>query len=90
MTDVYTTEQRSYNMSRIRCKWTKQERLLHNWPKGKKIKHKMHHVIEGKPDILIIPFFSLFFESNTKLTCMRSMTGAAPDYVSCFYIVIIS
>ena len=61
MTDVHTTEQRSYNMSRIRCKWTKQEKIFHNWLKGKKIKHKMHPEIEGKPDILIKDLNILIF-----------------------------
>ena len=53
MTDVLTKEQRSYNMSRIRDKWTKQETKIHNLLKGKKIKHEMHPAIEGSPDILI-------------------------------------
>lgn len=61
MTDVHTTEQRSYNMSRIRSKWTKQEKLFHNWLKGKKIKHKMHPEIEGRPDILIKDLNVLIF-----------------------------
>ena len=61
MTDVHTTEQRSYNMSRIRSKWTKQENIFHNWLKGKKIKHKMHPEIEGKPDILIKDLNVLIF-----------------------------
>ena len=41
-------------MSSIRSKWTSQERLIHNYLKGNKIKHRMHPLIEGKPDILII------------------------------------
>ncbi len=40
-------------MSRIRSKWTKQEKTVHNFLKGMKIKHKMHPKIPGNPDILI-------------------------------------
>ena len=40
-------------MSQIRSKWTSQEKLVHNYLKGRKIQHKMHPPIQGKPDILI-------------------------------------
>jgi DNA mismatch endonuclease (patch repair protein) len=40
-------------MSRIRSKWTKQEKLVHNYLKGMKIKHRMHPKMEGSPDIII-------------------------------------
>lgn len=40
-------------MSRIRSKWTKQEKLVHNYLKGHKIKHKMHPKMEGSPDIIL-------------------------------------
>ncbi len=40
-------------MSRIRSKWTSQEKKVHNYLKANKIKHKMHPNIEGSPDILI-------------------------------------
>jgi DNA mismatch endonuclease (patch repair protein) len=53
MTDVLTKKQRSYNMSMIRGKWTKQEKLIHNYLKGRKIKHTMHPNLPGKPDVLI-------------------------------------
>jgi len=53
MTDVLTKKQRSFNMSRIRGKWTKQEKIIHNKLKGKKIRHKMHPQILGKPDIIL-------------------------------------
>ena len=53
MADVLTKEQRSYNMSRIRGKWTRQEIIIHNKLKGRKIKHKMHPKISGKPDIML-------------------------------------
>ena len=58
MPDNLTKEQRSYCMSRIKYKWTKQEKTLHNYLKGNKIKHKMHPKLFGNPDILLI-------ESNT-------------------------
>ena len=53
MTDTLTPEQRSYAMSRIRSKWTKQEIKVHNWLKGNKIRHRMHPKIEGSPDIIL-------------------------------------
>jgi len=53
MADNLTKAQRSYTMSRIRSKWTKQENTLHNKLKGLKIKHKMHPDIEGRPDIIL-------------------------------------
>ena len=40
-------------MSRIRSKWTEQEKIMHNLLKGRKIKHKMHPKIEGSPDIIL-------------------------------------
>lgn len=40
-------------MSRIRGKWTWQEKAIHNHLKGLKIKHKMHPKIIGNPDILL-------------------------------------
>jgi DNA mismatch endonuclease (patch repair protein) len=55
MTDVLTKKQRSYCMSQIKSRWTKPERIVHNWLKGNKIKHKMHPKIEGNPDVLIYP-----------------------------------
>lgn len=53
MPDNLTKNQRSYCMSRIRSKWTAQERKIHNYLKGNKIKHKMHPNITGCPDILL-------------------------------------
>lgn len=53
MPDTLTKEQRSYCMSRIRSRWTSQEKRLHNHLKGNKIKHKMHPNMGGCPDILI-------------------------------------
>lgn len=53
MTDNLTKKQRSHCMSNIRSKWTTQERKIHNYLKGNKIKHKMHPKIEGSPDLVI-------------------------------------
>ena len=52
MPDILTKEQRSYCMSRIRSRWTSQERKIHNHLKGNRIRHRMHPRIEGSPDIL--------------------------------------
>ena len=51
--DNLTKEDRSKCMSMIRSKWTTQERKVHSFLKGNKIKHKMHPKIEGSPDIVL-------------------------------------
>ena len=53
MTDIFTKRKRSEIMSRIRGKWTKQERRAHNILKGNRIPHRMHPRMLGNPDILI-------------------------------------
>jgi len=53
MADNLTKKQRSYTMSQIRSKWTKQEKLAHSYLKRMKIKHRMHPKIEGNPDIIL-------------------------------------
>ncbi len=53
MADNLSKEQRSFTMSRIRSKWTSQERTLHNYLKGMKIKHMMHPKIDGSPDVVL-------------------------------------
>ena len=53
MVDNLTSEQRSKTMSRIRSKWTSQEKKIHNFLKGNKIKHLMHPRIKGSPDIVL-------------------------------------
>jgi DNA mismatch endonuclease (patch repair protein) len=40
-------------MSRIRSRWTAQERALHGFLKGRKVRHRMHPVLPGKPDVLV-------------------------------------
>jgi len=53
MVDNLTKEQRRKCMSNITSKWTIQERKVHNFLKGNKIKHKMHPKLIGNPDILL-------------------------------------
>jgi len=53
MADNLTEKQRSYCMSRIRSKWTAQEKKIHNYLKGNKVSHKMHPILPGSPDILL-------------------------------------
>ena len=53
MPDNLTKEQRSKTMSRIRSKWTTQEKIMHDLLKGNKIKHAMHPKMEGSPDIIL-------------------------------------
>ena len=48
-------------MSKIRSKWTSQERKMHNYLKGRKIRHKMHPNIKGNPDILLIQKNTVIF-----------------------------
>ena len=58
--DVLTQSQRSFNMSRIRSRWTAQERSLHGLLKGWKVRHRMHPVLPGKPDVLVTPDLVVF------------------------------
>ena len=60
MSDKFTKEVRSKIMSRIRSKWTKNEKKIHNFLKGHKIKHTMHPKLPGNPD-------AFFPESNAVL-----------------------
>lgn len=53
MPDALTKKQRSYCMSQVRSKWTSQEKKIHNYLKGNKIRHIMHPKISGNPDILL-------------------------------------
>lgn len=53
MADNLTKNQRSYIMSRIRSRWTNQERRLHGYLKSRKIKHSMHPKITGNPDLVL-------------------------------------
>lgn len=61
MSDNLTKEQRKECMSKIKSKWTQQEKKTHNYLKGHKIKHKMHPDIQGKPDILLTETKTVIF-----------------------------
>jgi DNA mismatch endonuclease (patch repair protein) len=58
--DVLTQAQRSFNLSRIRSRWTAQERELHGLLKGRKVRHRMHPPLAGKPDVLVLPDLVVF------------------------------
>jgi len=51
--DRFPKEKRSEIMSKIRGKWTKPERRLHNILKGLKVRHKMHPKMFGNPDAVL-------------------------------------
>src|SRR3990167_6022712 len=53
MPDIFSKEKRSWVMSRIRSRWTAQEKKIHNYLKSRKIRHRMHPKIPGSPDIII-------------------------------------
>lgn len=53
MPDDMTFEERSRTMSRIRSRWTKQEKLMHEALNIAGIAHKMHPKILGNPDLTI-------------------------------------
>ncbi|MEM3448600.1 MAG: very short patch repair endonuclease [Nitrososphaerota archaeon] len=56
-----TKQQRSFTMSKIHSKWTKPEIFVHSFLKGKKVKHKMHPNVAGKPDVLLIASNTVIF-----------------------------
>lgn len=53
MADVYSKEKRSEIMRKIRGKWTKPEREVHNLLKSAHVRHRMHPRIPGNPDVLV-------------------------------------
>ena len=72
-----TPDQRSYCMSRIRSKWTKQEIEVHNYLKGHKIRHEMHPKIPGSPDIILkdkkTAIFLIAYEPLKECPCLRAL-----------------
>jgi len=62
MVDVFPRETRSRLMSRIRSRWTKQERMLHGFLKGWRIRHTMHPSLPGQPDIFVPPSTLVFVD----------------------------
>jgi DNA mismatch endonuclease (patch repair protein) len=55
MPDAFSATVRSYIMSRIRSRWTTQERVIHGYLKGWKVPHRMHPRIPGGADVLVLP-----------------------------------
>jgi DNA mismatch endonuclease (patch repair protein) len=53
MPDAFSAEVRSYVMSRIRSRWTAQEKAIHGYLKGWKVRHRMHPRVPGKPDVVV-------------------------------------
>lgn len=51
--DNLTKEQRSKLMSKIKSKWTTQEKKVHNYLKGNAVKHKMHPKNVPGADLLL-------------------------------------
>lgn len=71
MADRLTAEQRSFNMSRIRSRWTAQERAAHSYLKGRKVRHRMHPAIPGNPDILVLPNIVVYLHGCFWHGCRR-------------------
>lgn len=55
MTDVFTKEKRSEIMSGIQggLNNNRMERKVHNWLKGRRIRHKMYPKVDGSPDVYL-------------------------------------
>ena len=54
MADVHTREQRSFNMSRIRCKDTKPEMVVRSMVHRMGFRYRLHQKnLPGKPDIVL-------------------------------------
>jgi len=53
MADIFSKNKCSEIMSNIKSKWTRPEKVLHNFLKGNKIRHVMHSNLPGKPDAVI-------------------------------------
>jgi len=51
--DVHTKEQRSYNMSRVKSKNTKPEKMVFSLLKERGISFNKHYHLYGKPDIVL-------------------------------------
>lgn len=60
--DRFDKSVRSRIMSKIRSKWTKPEKFVHNWLKGHKVRHRMHSgSIYGNPDIFLTDYNTVVF-----------------------------
>lgn len=48
-------------MSRIKSKWTRPEKRIHNILKGNRIRHKMHPSLLGNPDVYLKDFNTIIY-----------------------------
>lgn len=62
MADVLTAEQRSYNMSRIRCVDTAPEMRVRKWLHGMGLRYRLHvKKLPGKPDLVFAKARAVLF-----------------------------
>jgi DNA mismatch endonuclease (patch repair protein) len=62
MADVHTSEQRSYNMSRIKSRDTKPEMLVRKFLHANRFRYKLHdRSLSGKPDIVLPKYKTVIF-----------------------------
>ena len=62
MADVHTSEQRSYNMSRIRSSNTKPEMLVRKFLHAQGFRYSLHKkTLPGKPDIVLPKYKTIIF-----------------------------
>ena len=62
MTDVHSTEIRSYNMSRIKGKNTKPEMLVRKYLFAKGFRYRLHvNHLPGKPDLVLPKYKTIIF-----------------------------
>lgn len=62
MADVHTSQQRSYNMSRIKGKDTKPEMLVRKFLHANGYRYKLHDKkLPGKPDIVLPKYKTVIF-----------------------------
>jgi DNA mismatch endonuclease (patch repair protein) len=62
MTDVHSVETRSYNMSRIRSKDTRPEKLVRKYLFSRGFRYRLHDKkLPGKPDIVLPKYKTIIF-----------------------------
>ena len=62
MADVHTPKQRSYNMSRIRCKDTKPEELVRKYLFSQGFRYRKNDArLPGKPDVVLPKYKTVIF-----------------------------
>lgn len=85
--DRISKAQRSYIMSRIRGKWTGIEKTLHSHLKAKKIRHKMHPNIDGKPDIILPDYkIAIFLDGCFWHACPKCKGDTRPSTNKSYWI----